>query len=338
MIETEYASDIDAHIDEVWTYVQDIEKWALLFPGCRKCTVINAQDSRWVIKVGAGGLIKTVNVLVHIDRWAGPEQVEFSFKIDGEPVQGSGCYSAAARGARATAIALKVRVEGSGPMAPMWEAVSKPLLPQIAKAFTGKLKAEIETMTAATPVSADRVEQPNWLARFGAWLKTLWAKEPISVPQGTNAITSAKDPMSEQNKQTVVRFIEAMGRSDGAAAIPCLDPEAFTLAKGFGKFAGVRHYDTIVGTIDAFKQLLPTGLRPTIHTVIAEGDRVVVEFEGNAQTCDGQPYCNQYCMVFTLRDGRIRQVNEYFCTILADTVLWPLVERMQQPASATEAG
>lgn len=135
--------------------------------------------------------------------------------------------------------------------------------------------------------------------------------------------------MSERNKQVVLAFIEAMGSSDGAAAVPCLDPEAFTLAKGFGKFAGVRHYDTIVGTIDAFRKLLPTGLRPKIQTVTAEGDRVVVEFEGDALTLEGTPYCNQYCMVFTMKDGRIKQVNEYFCTLLADQVLWPLVEKMQ---------
>jgi ketosteroid isomerase-like protein len=135
--------------------------------------------------------------------------------------------------------------------------------------------------------------------------------------------------MSEQNKQVVLRFIEAMGSSNGAAAAPCLDPEAFTLAKGFGRFAGVRRYETIVGTIDAFKELVPTGLCPTIQSVTAEGDRVVVEFEGNAVTSDGKPYCNQYCMVFSLRNGRIVQVNEYFCTILADQVLWPLVEAMQ---------
>jgi ketosteroid isomerase-like protein len=140
--------------------------------------------------------------------------------------------------------------------------------------------------------------------------------------------------MSEQNKQVVLTFIEAMGSSDGAAAVPCLDPEAFTLAKGFGKFAGIRRYGTIVGTIDAFKKLLPTGLRPTIQSVTAEGDRVVVEFEGNGVTCDGKPYCNQYCMVFTMRGGRIKQVNEYFCTVLADAVLWPLVEKMQSEIPA----
>jgi ketosteroid isomerase-like protein len=134
--------------------------------------------------------------------------------------------------------------------------------------------------------------------------------------------------VSEQYKQVVLKFIEAMGCSDGAAALPCLDPEAYTLAKGFGKFAGVRRFETIVGTIDAFKKLVPTGLRPAIKSVTAEADRVVVEWEGNALTCEGKPYCNQYCMVFTMRDGRIRQVNEYFCTILADEVLWPLVATM----------
>ena len=325
MIEAEHTTGIAVPIAEVWAYVQDIGKWALLFPGCRSCEVIDANDSRWLIKVGAGGLVKTVNVLVHVDRWAGPEQVDFTFRLEGEPVQGGGRYLAVKRGARDTAITMKVRVEGSGPMAPMWEAVSKPLLPQIAKAFAGKLKAELE----AVPVAATR---PSWWRRLRDWLKK---RRTARTPQPTSPANGGSGAMSEKNKQTVLTFIDAMGRSDGAAAIPCLDPEAFTLAKGFGKFAGVRRYETIVGTIDAFKQLLPTGLRPTIQSVTAEGERVVVEFEGNAETLDGQPYCNQYCMVFTMRDGRIRQVNEYFCTILADRVLWPLVERMQNEIPAS---
>lgn len=134
--------------------------------------------------------------------------------------------------------------------------------------------------------------------------------------------------MSESNKEVVLRFINAMGNSDTDTAAGCLAQDAFTNAKGFGKFAGIREYDTIVGTIGAFKQLLPTGLQPEILSVTAEGDRVVVEFEGRATTFTGTPYHNQYCMVFTLKDGRIKQVNEYFCNILADTVLWPLIEKM----------
>lgn len=134
--------------------------------------------------------------------------------------------------------------------------------------------------------------------------------------------------MSEHNKQVVLTFIEAMGRGDAAAAAPCIAEDTFTLAKGFGQFAGVRTHDTILATIDAFRQLMPSGMEPTILSVTAEDNRVVVEFEGNGTLLNGETYNNQYCMVFMLRDGRIRQVNEYFCTLLADKVLWPLVSGM----------
>ena len=120
--------------------------------------------------------------------------------------------------------------------------------------------------------------------------------------------------MSEQNKQVVLTFIEAMGKGDAAAAAPCLAPDAFTLAKGFGKFAGVRTHDTILATIAAFSKLVPNGMHPDIHSVTAEGDRVVVEFDGNATLCNGESYCNEYCMVFSLRDGKISQIREIIDT------------------------
>jgi len=133
----------------------------------------------------------------------------------------------------------------------------------------------------------------------------------------------------QRDKDVVLRFIEAMGRGDAEAAAPCITDETFTLAKGFGKFAGVRTHDTILATIAAFENLMPGGMEPTIHSVTAEDDRVVVEFEGNGTLVNGEPYCNEYCMVFTVRDGKITQVNEYFCTLLADQVLWPLIEGME---------
>jgi hypothetical protein len=39
---------------------------------------------------------------------------------------------------------LKIRVSGSGALAPMWEAMSRPLLPRLAKSFAEKLEVEIE--------------------------------------------------------------------------------------------------------------------------------------------------------------------------------------------------
>lgn len=134
--------------------------------------------------------------------------------------------------------------------------------------------------------------------------------------------------MSEHNKEIVLRFIDAMGRGDATTAATCIDADTFTLAKGFGKFAGVRTHDTILATIEAFSQLMPGGMEPEILSVTGEGDRVVVEFEGHGTLVNGEDYSNQYCMVFSLADGKIKQVNEYFCTILADQKLWPLVANM----------
>ena len=174
MIETEQSIVIDAAIGNVWKYVQDIRGWANLFPGCRECVVINEHDSRWTLKVGAGGLVRTVNVLVHIDQWNGPEQVIFSYQLEGDPVAGSGSYNAVRTPTHQTEVSFKVRVEGSGAMAPMWEAICRPLLPQLAKSFAGRLKDEIEQNTDA-PVSQEIVpaDKPSLLAALGNKLRNL---------------------------------------------------------------------------------------------------------------------------------------------------------------------
>lgn len=136
--------------------------------------------------------------------------------------------------------------------------------------------------------------------------------------------------MSERNKQVAVGFIEAFSRGDAEAAKSYLATDAVTVAKGFGKLSGPRSYELIVATTAAFKELIPTGLRPHFHSVTAEGDRVVVEFEGDALLANGERYANQYCLVLTLRDDRIEQVNEYYCTILADEKIGPLLSAVEE--------
>ncbi len=320
MIEAEHSIVIDSDINQVWDYVQDIRKWAMLFPGCKDCDVIDENNSKWLIKVGAGGLIKTINVLVNVSEWQGPERVNFNFKLESEPVEGSGSYRATSQADGNTAIQLQIKVTGSGQMAPMWEAMSKPLLPQMAKTFSSKLKIEIEQ--SATVQAKGK---PALFEQFSRYLRGIWLA--LSGADNTNTEQTSLARALKENKATVLKFIHAMSCSDASSADECLAPNAFTVAKGYGKFSGVRQRDVMVGTISAFKQLLPTGLNLDVKSATAEADRVVVEFEGNAKTADGSSYHNQYCMVFTLSGGKISQVNEYFCNIHADEVLWPLINR-----------
>ena len=326
MIQTEHVEIIDAGIDTIWDYVKDIGNWANIFPGCNRFELIDESNSRWVIKVGTGGMVKVVTVLVNVSQWDGPGRVDFDFQLEAEPVSGNGSYTALPRNDQETEIKLALTVAGTGQMAPMWEAMSKPLLPQMAGAFAGKLKGEIEALQMTGP---EQVQKTSFLHRLLRWLRNIgWAV--LGSPTEKSSRVDGAIAQMETNKKVVLSFLEAMSTSNAALADSCLAADAFTVAKGFGKFAGVRQRDTMVGTIDSFNQLLPTGLGVEVKSVTASGNAVAVEFEGNATTSEGKPYNNQYCMVFMLADGKIKQVNEYFCNVLADEVLWPLIEQQGQ--------
>ncbi|MFA7603291.1 MAG: nuclear transport factor 2 family protein [Novosphingobium sp.] len=131
--------------------------------------------------------------------------------------------------------------------------------------------------------------------------------------------------MSEANKQVALDFLNAMSDGDAERMARCLTDDAETFTKGFGQVSGWRNRETMLATAAAFREIVPTGFRPKIEKVVAEGDTVVLEFEGNAELRNGKPYCNQYVFIFSFAGGRIRQLNEYFCTVLADTTILPLL-------------
>lgn len=131
--------------------------------------------------------------------------------------------------------------------------------------------------------------------------------------------------MSEANKQVALDFLAAMDAGDGDAMDRCVTRDAFTNTQGFAGVSGRRSREMMVATASAFKDIVPTGFRPKMKTVVAEGDSVVLEFEGDAVLSNGEPYCNQYVFMFTFENGKIKQLNEYFCTVLADRVMLPLL-------------
>ena len=170
MIETEQTVAIAAPIAAVWNHARDISRWAELMPGMRECEVIDADRSRWVLKVGVGGLVRTVTVNVTVEQWDGPGEVRFSYALIGDPVQGGGTYHARDLGPAGTEVTFRVEVEGSGPLAPMWEAMGRPLLPQLARGFAEQFKAAIEAEQGA----AKPAPSHGLLARLREWLRRLF--------------------------------------------------------------------------------------------------------------------------------------------------------------------
>lgn len=68
-----------------------------------------------------------------------------------------------------------------------------------------------------------------------------------------------------------------------------------------------------------------TRLRDRTRTVaerfVADGDIVVVEAKGDNVTPEGVRYDNDYCLVFRLEDGKIKEIREYCDSVLTEKAL-----------------
>ncbi len=71
--------------------------------------------------------------------------------------------------------------------------------------------------------------------------------------------------------------------------------------------------------------------------MIAEGNMVAVQGQGENVTRDGRRYDNTYCWIFAFRDGQVRAVTEYADTELMRSVLGepPKHAAARAPRSAT---
>ncbi|CAN5516726.1 nuclear transport factor 2 family protein [soil metagenome] len=81
--------------------------------------------------------------------------------------------------------------------------------------------------------------------------------------------------------------------------------------------------DAVLAFMGYFRSLFDIRPRTVAFNFIAEGDTVVVEAKGDNVTKHGDRYDNDYCMVWRVEDGRIKQIKEYCDSALAEKVLGP---------------
>ena len=125
-----------------------------------------------------------------------------------------------------------------------------------------------------------------------------------------------------ENKQVVLDFYDAGARGDLDACFALLADDITWTNIGSTKFSGTYTgkqaiADDLLGPL--FGQL-KAGISSQVEQLIAEGDTVVAQTSGTAESVDGVPYNNTYCQVIRIRDGQIANVKEYMDTALIDSV------------------
>jgi ketosteroid isomerase-like protein len=128
-----------------------------------------------------------------------------------------------------------------------------------------------------------------------------------------------------ENKALVERIMEARARRDPEPFIAAMADDFVWRIIGSTAWSG-----EYVGKADVRERLLrplyaqfvaPSRLTP--KRILADGDHVVVQCDGDATTVSGERYANTYCFVIRVADGLLREMTEYMDTALVDRVLQP---------------
>jgi len=116
----------------------------------------------------------------------------------------------------------------------------------------------------------------------------------------------------EQNRQAALRMLEAVGARDVATLGDLMSDDATWWTIGRGPREAATPRADFLETLPAVMgQLFAGPVRFTVKGVTAEGDRVAVEADSEAELANGKTYANLYHFLFVFQDGKIAAVREY---------------------------
>ena len=122
--------------------------------------------------------------------------------------------------------------------------------------------------------------------------------------------------MMNTNKQLLERAFSAYAEGDAEPFLACLADDVVWTITGSTPFSRAYAGKPAVTSQlrGPFLALLATPLRLVARRMLTDGDFVVVECRGYAQTKAGTAYDNSYCMVLRLEHGLVRELTEYMDT------------------------
>ena len=125
------------------------------------------------------------------------------------------------------------------------------------------------------------------------------------------------------NTKLMQEIFAGLANRDGALLVERMADDFRWINIGSNKWSGAFEGKAAVlrDLLAPLRTKLVQRSRTVARRFIAEGDFVVVEARGDNVTRAGQRYDNEYCFVFRLSDGRIREVKEYSDTALIEAVL-----------------
>lgn len=107
-------------------------------------------------------------------------------------------------------------------------------------------------------------------------------------------------------------FFEEILAPDVAWTIPGTSPVAGTYTN---------RDDFIARAVRPFVRRLAEPIKPTVRNIWADGDHVIIHWDGTGMARDGEPYNNSYAWIFRMKDGKATEVTAFLDLMPYDAVL-----------------
>lgn len=145
----------------------------------------------------------------------------------------------------------------------------------------------------------------------------------------THTTALAQADAEEKNRRAVEAGFEKWRRGTGSI-FELLASDAKWTIVGLSTVSGTYHSrrDFMDMVIIPFNARLSTPLVPTVQAIYADGDMVIVLWDGKAIARDGKTYENTYSWYLKMRDGKIVNATAFYDSI-AFNDLWKRVRPQQ---------
>jgi uncharacterized protein len=144
----------------------------------------------------------------------------------------------------------------------------------------------------------------------------------------------ASEAQEERNKAAVTAAFDHWAAGGNGFFDRMLSPDVVWTIEGStpsaGKYTG--RQDFIERAVRPFASRLSTPVRPVAKKVWADGDHVIIHWQGEGMARDGVLYRNSYSWIFRLQDGKAVEVTAFLDLAPYEDVL----RRVPDPAAGGE--
>jgi ketosteroid isomerase-like protein len=159
------------------------------------------------------------------------------------------------------------------------------------------------------------------VAALAALLAT--AALPLTPARASCSTAPASASITEANRRTVSDAFARWAAGGTTFFRDVLTDDVVWTIEGSGPSAGVYRGmpDFIDRAVQPFVSRLSSPVRPTAYRIWADGEHVIVNWQGSATARDGQPYANRYAWIFRMHEGKAVEVTAFLDLAPYDDVL-----------------